>query len=113
MQTGLRAIPMNDVRTVRPEDWWANHLLTLVLTAVFTSFGGALLTTAFWSAGVAGWQPTEKDRETKATRKRLFSMTMWMALIVTPAADWRGRRAWYQHAGTPADQRIWRWGKAT
>jgi cytochrome d ubiquinol oxidase subunit I len=73
---------MNDVGQFVPEDWWAiifnpsfpYRLVHMVLAAY--------LTTAFVVAGVAGWHLL-KDRENKATRK-MFSMAMWMALIVTP-----------------------------
>jgi cytochrome d ubiquinol oxidase subunit I len=73
---------MNDVGQFVPEDWWAiifnpsfpYRLVHMVLAAY--------LTTAFVVAGVAGWHLL-KDSENKATRK-MFSMAMWMALIVTP-----------------------------
>jgi cytochrome d ubiquinol oxidase subunit I len=73
---------MNNVGQFVPEDWWAiifnpsfpYRLVHMVLAAY--------LTTAFVVAGVAGWHLL-KDRENKATRK-MFSMAMWMALIVTP-----------------------------
>jgi cytochrome d ubiquinol oxidase subunit I len=72
----------NEVGQFVPEDWWAiifnpsfpYRLVHMVLAAY--------LTTAFVVAGVAGWHLL-KDRENKATRK-MFSMAMWMALIVTP-----------------------------
>ncbi len=73
---------INEVGQFVPEDWWAiifnpsfpYRLLHMVLAAY--------LTTAFVVAGVAGWHLL-KDRENKATRT-MFSMAMWMALIVTP-----------------------------
>jgi len=54
--------------------------------------------------------PTE-DREKQSDALRCSRMAMWMALIVTPL-PLAGRRAWYQHAGTPADQDHGDW-KAT
>ncbi len=83
---------INDVGQFVPEDWWAivfnpsfpYRLLHMVLAAY--------LTTAFVVAAVAAWHLL-RDSDNKATR-RMFSMAMWMALIVTPmqivAGDFHG-----------------------
>ncbi|MFZ3582038.1 cytochrome ubiquinol oxidase subunit I [Loktanella sp. DJP18] len=83
---------MNEVGQFVPEDWWAiifnpsfpYRLVHMVLAAY--------LTTAFVVAGVAGWHLL-RDHANAATRK-MFSMAMWMALIVTPlqivAGDFHG-----------------------
>lgn len=73
---------INDVGQFVPEDWWAivfnpsfpYRLVHMVLAAY--------LTTAFVVAGVAGWHLL-RDHRNAATR-RMFSMAMWMAVIVTP-----------------------------
>jgi cytochrome d ubiquinol oxidase subunit I len=83
---------INDVGQFVPEDWWAivfnpsfpYRLVHMVLAAY--------LTTAFVVAGVAGWHLL-RDHRNAATR-RMFSMAMWMAVIVTPiqivAGDFHG-----------------------
>ncbi len=71
-----------------PEDWWQiifnpsfpYRLVHMVLAA--------FLTTAFVVAGVAGWHLL-KDQKNQATR-RMFSMAMWMAAIVTPLQIFAG-----------------------
>ncbi len=73
---------INEVGQFVPEDWWAivfnpsfpYRLVHMVLAAY--------LTTAFVVAGVAGWHLL-RDNKNSATR-RMFSMAMWMAVIVTP-----------------------------
>lgn len=83
---------MNDVGQFVPEDWWQivfnpsfpYRLIHMVLAAY--------LTTAFVVAGVAGFHLL-RDNEHTASR-RMFSMAMWMAVIVTPiqivAGDFHG-----------------------
>lgn len=71
-----------------PEDWWAiifnpsfpYRLVHMVLAAY--------LTTAFVVAGAAAWQML-RGHATGATR-RMFSMAMWMAVIVTPLQIYAG-----------------------
>ncbi|MGO4914669.1 cytochrome ubiquinol oxidase subunit I [Pseudogemmobacter sp. W21_MBD1_M6] len=73
---------MNDMGQFVPENWWAivfnpsfpYRLIHMVLAAY--------LTTAFVVAGVGGWHLL-RDRTNPATR-RMFSMAMWMAALVTP-----------------------------
>lgn len=73
---------VNDLGQYVPEDWWAiifnpsfpYRLVHMVLAAY--------LTTAFVVGAVGGWHLL-KDKTNQATR-RMFSMAMWMALIVTP-----------------------------
>jgi cytochrome d ubiquinol oxidase subunit I len=73
---------INDVGQFVPENWWAivfnpsfpYRLIHMVLAAY--------LTTAFVVAGVGGWHLL-RDRTNPATR-RMFSMAMWMAALVTP-----------------------------
>ena len=83
---------INEVGQFVPEDWWQivfnpsfpYRLVHMVLAA--------FLTTAFVVAGVGGWHLL-KDSTNLATR-RMFSMAMWMAAIVTPiqivAGDFHG-----------------------
>lgn len=73
---------VNELGQYVPEDWWAiifnpsfpYRLVHMVLAAY--------LTTAFVVGAVGGWHLL-KDKANQATR-RMFSMAMWMALIVTP-----------------------------
>jgi len=73
---------INDVGQFIPTDWWEivfnpsfpYRLVHMVLAAY--------LTTAFVVAGVAGWHLL-KDKKHVASR-RMFSMAMWMACLVTP-----------------------------
>src|SRR6056297_2599017 len=79
---------INDVGQFVPENWWAivfnpsfpYRLLHMVLAAY--------LTTAFVVAGAAGWQML-RGTATAATR-RMFSMAMWMAVVVTPLQIYAG-----------------------
>ncbi len=78
----------NDAGQFIPDDWWAivfnpsfpYRLVHMVLAAY--------LTTAFVVAGVAGWHLL-KDRTNPSVR-RMFSMAMWMAAIVTPIQIFAG-----------------------
>ena len=73
---------INEVGQFVPENWWAivfnpsfpYRLVHMVLAAY--------LTTAFVVAGVGGWHLL-RDRANPAAR-RMFSMAMWMAALVTP-----------------------------
>ena len=65
-----------------PQDWWAiifnpsfSYRVTHVVLAAF-------LTTAFAVGGVGAWHLL-RDRENRQARL-MFSMAMWMALLVTP-----------------------------
>ncbi|MBO9449886.1 cytochrome ubiquinol oxidase subunit I [Tropicibacter sp. R16_0] len=79
---------INDLGQFIPVDWWAivfnpsfTHRLAHMVLAAY-------LTTAFVVAGVAGWQLL-RGRATDGTRK-MFSMAMWMAAIVTPIQIFAG-----------------------
>ncbi len=73
---------INDVGQFVPSDWWQivfnpsfpYRLVHMVLAAY--------LTTAFVVAAVAAWHLI-KDKQHKPSR-RMFSMAMWMAIVVTP-----------------------------
>lgn len=79
---------INEVGQFVPENWWEivfnpsfpYRLLHMVLAAY--------LTTAFVVAGAAGWQML-RGTATAATHK-MFSMAMWMAVIVTPLQIYAG-----------------------
>nr|MBX2881124.1 cytochrome ubiquinol oxidase subunit I [Granulosicoccus sp.] len=72
----------NDVGQFIPVDWWQiifnpsfpYRLVHMVLAAY--------LTTAFVVAGVAAWHLLKDNHHVPS--QRMFSMSMWMALIVTP-----------------------------
>ncbi|SLN56613.1 Cytochrome bd-I ubiquinol oxidase subunit 1 [Falsiruegeria litorea R37] len=79
---------INDLGQFIPVDWWAivfnpsfTHRLAHMVLAAY-------LTTAFVVAGVAAWQLL-RGRATDGTRK-MFSMAMWMAAIVTPIQIFAG-----------------------
>ncbi|WP_164659895.1 cytochrome ubiquinol oxidase subunit I [Tropicibacter sp. Alg240-R139] len=79
---------INELGQFVPADWWAivfnpsfTHRLVHMVLAAY-------LTTAFVVAGVAGWQLL-RGRATDGTRK-MFSMAMWMAAIVTPIQIFAG-----------------------
>ncbi|MFK7890546.1 MAG: cytochrome ubiquinol oxidase subunit I [Granulosicoccus sp.] len=83
---------VNDVGQFVPTDWWQivfnpsfpYRLVHMVLAAY--------LTTAFVVAAVAGWHLL-RNRE-NIPSQRMFSMAMWMAIVVTPvqivAGDFHG-----------------------
>ncbi|SNR51678.1 cytochrome ubiquinol oxidase subunit I [Puniceibacterium sediminis] len=79
---------VNDVGQFIPLDWWAvifnpsfpYRLVHMVLAAY--------LTTAFVVAGVAGWHLLRDSA--RAETRRMFSMAMWMAVIVTPIQIFAG-----------------------
>jgi len=91
MQTPV-GFDVNEVGQFVPTDWWQiifnpsfpYRLLHMVLAAY--------LTTAFVVAGVAGWHLL-RDADHLPSR-RMFSMAMWMAIVVTPiqiiAGDFHG-----------------------
>lgn len=91
MQTPV-GYDINEVGQFVPTDWWQivfnpsfpYRLVHMVLAAY--------LTTAFVVAGVAGWHLL-KDHDHQPSR-RMFSMAMWMAVVVTPiqiiAGDFHG-----------------------
>lgn len=79
---------INEAGQFVPEDWWKiifNPSFPYRLTHMVLA---AFLTTAFAVAGVAGWHLL-KDRANPATR-RMFSMGMWMAALVTPLQIFAG-----------------------
>lgn len=79
---------INDVGQFVPEDWWAivfnpsfpYRLVHMVLAA--------FLTTAFTVGAVGAWHLL-KDRESRSAAI-MFSMAMWMALLVTPIQIFAG-----------------------
>ena len=79
---------MNDLGQFVPEDWWAiifnpsfpYRLVHMVLAAY--------LTTAFVVGGVGGWHLLRNRADTEA--RRMFSMAMWMAVIVAPLQIFAG-----------------------
>ena len=91
MQTPV-GYSINDVGQFVPTDWWKivfnpsfpYRLVHMVLAAY--------LTTAFVVAGVAGWHLLRDA--THLPSRRMFSMAMWMAIVVTPiqilAGDFHG-----------------------
>ena len=91
MQTPV-GYDINTVGQFVPTDWWQivfnpsfpYRLVHMVLAAY--------LTTAFVVAGVAGWHLLNDS--THLPSRRMFSMAMWMAIVVTPvqilAGDFHG-----------------------
>lgn len=91
MQTPV-GFEMNDVGQFVPTDWWQivfnpsfpYRLVHMVLAA--------FLTTAFVVAGVGGWHLLRNNKHVAS--RRMFSMGMWMAIVVTPlqiiAGDFHG-----------------------
>ncbi|MGR3570836.1 cytochrome ubiquinol oxidase subunit I [Brevirhabdus sp.] len=78
----------NEVGQFIPLDWW-----TIVFNPSFPyrlvhMVLAAYLTTAFVVAGVAGWHLL-RDSANPGTR-RMFSMAMWMAVLVTPLQIFAG-----------------------
>jgi cytochrome bd ubiquinol oxidase subunit I len=79
---------MNDLGQFVPEDWWAiifnpsfpYRLVHMVLAAY--------LTTAFVVGGVGGWHLLRNRADAEA--RRMFSMAMWMAVIVAPLQIFAG-----------------------
>ncbi len=73
---------INEAGQFVPEDWWAivfNPSFPYRLSHMVLA---AFLTTSFVVAGVAGWHLL-RDAANTHTR-RMFSMAMWMAALVTP-----------------------------
>ena len=83
---------MNDVGQFVPGDWWQIVFNPSFPYRFVHMVLAAYLTTAFVVAGVAGFHLL-RDNEHTASR-RMFSMAMWMAVIVTPiqivAGDFHG-----------------------
>jgi cytochrome d ubiquinol oxidase subunit I len=87
MQTPV-GFGMNDVGQFVPEDWWAivfnpsfpYRLVHMVLAA--------FLTTAFVVGGVGAWHMLRGDNG--APTRKMFSMAMWMAVVVTPVQIFAG-----------------------
>lgn len=79
---------MNELGQFVPEDWWAiifnpsfpYRLVHMVLAAY--------LTTAFVVGGVGGWHLLRNRADAEA--RRMFSMAMWMAVIVAPLQIFAG-----------------------
>ena len=83
---------INEVGQFVPHDWWQIVLNPSFPFRLVHMVLAAYLTTAFVVAGVAGWHLL-RDNEHVATR-RMYSMAMWMAIVVTPiqiiAGDFHG-----------------------
>ncbi len=93
---------INEVGQFVPEDWWAiifnpsfpYRLVHMVLAAY--------LTTAFVVGGVGAWHLL-RSRDSRGAAI-MFSMAMWMALIVTPIQIIAGDAHGVNTLGTPARQ---------
>ncbi len=73
---------INELGQFIPVDWWSivfNPSFPYRLTHMVLA---AYLTTAFVVAGVAAWHLLRRNRTAEVTR--MFSMAMWMAVLVTP-----------------------------
>ncbi|WP_109312173.1 cytochrome ubiquinol oxidase subunit I [Ruegeria sp. AU67] len=73
---------VNELGQFIPVDWWSivfNPSFPYRLTHMVLA---AYLTTAFVVAGVAAWHLLRRNRTAEVTR--MFSMAMWMAVLVTP-----------------------------
>lgn len=73
---------INELGQFIPVDWWSivfNPSFPYRLTHMVLA---AYLTTAFVVAGVAAWHLLRRNRTVEVTR--MFSMAMWMAVLVTP-----------------------------
>ncbi|WP_217358907.1 cytochrome ubiquinol oxidase subunit I [Ruegeria sp. HKCCA5491] len=73
---------INELGQFIPVDWWSivfNPSFPYRLTHMVLA---AYLTTAFVVAGVAAWHLLRHNRTAEVTR--MFSMAMWMAVLVTP-----------------------------
>ncbi|WP_282170323.1 cytochrome ubiquinol oxidase subunit I [Ruegeria atlantica] len=73
---------VNELGQFIPVDWWSivfNPSFPYRLTHMVLA---AYLTTAFVVAGVAAWHLLCRNRTAEVTR--MFSMAMWMAVLVTP-----------------------------
>ncbi len=73
---------MNEAGQFVVEDWWAVIFNPSFPYRLVHMTLAAYLTTAFVVGGVAAWHLL-KDR-TNANTRRMFSMAMWMAALVTP-----------------------------
>lgn len=73
---------MNDLGQFIPEDWWAVIFNPSFPFRLVHMVLAAYLTTAFAVAGVAGWHLLRGHRSAEVLR--MYSMAMWMALLVTP-----------------------------
>ncbi len=83
---------INEVGQFVPEDWWAIVFNPSFPYRLVHMTLAAYLTTAFVVAGVAGWHFLRGTAG--APTRRMFSMALWMAVIVTPmqivAGDFHG-----------------------
>ncbi len=73
---------INELGQFIPVDWWSivfNPSFPYRLTHMVLA---AYLTTAFVVAGVAAWHLLRRNRTAEVTR--MFSMAMWLAVLVTP-----------------------------
>ena len=73
---------INELGQFIPVDWWSivfNPSFPYRLTHMVLA---AYLTTAFVVAGVAAWHLLRRNHTAEVTR--MFSMAMWMAVLVTP-----------------------------
>ena len=91
MQTPV-GYSINDVGQFVPDDWWAITFNPSFPYRLVHMVLAAYLTTAFVVGGVGAWHLLREPRDRGA--RIMFSMAMWMALIVAPlqvvAGDFHG-----------------------
>lgn len=91
MQTPV-GYAINDVGQFVPDDWWAITFNPSFPYRLVHMVLAAYLTTAFVVGGVGAWHLLREPRDRGA--RIMFSMAMWMALIVAPlqvvAGDFHG-----------------------
>ena len=79
---------MNDVGQYVPEDWWAIIFNPSFIPRLVHMVLAAFLTTSLVVGAVGAWHLL-RDK-TNAEARRMFSMAMWMAAIVTPIQIYAG-----------------------
>ena len=79
---------INDVGQYVPEDWWAIIFNPSFLPRLVHMVLAAFLTTSLVVGAVGAWHLL-RDK-TNAEARRMFSMAMWMAAIVTPIQIYAG-----------------------
>ena len=79
---------INDVGQYVPEDWWAIIFNPSFIPRLVHMVLAAFLTTSLVVGAVGAWHLL-RDK-TNAEARRMFSMAMWMAAIVTPIQIYAG-----------------------